>query len=1315
MRLVWDDRDSDSDTGTICVTDTPTSEIADVCDSPEESPQRTSATPSNAELAPVEESISSTPTSEDKIGSVIGLCLHNFKSYGGTVHISEFSNFTAIIGPNGCGKSNLMDAISFVLCVSSTVLRGLDLKDLIYKSRGKGSDPVTEAYVELTLNGGPKPVLFRRQISISGNVSYFVDGASISFKQYKESLREYRINTLGSTGLIFQGAVNDIAARSPAELTRLFETISGSSLYAKPYKYIKEKLERRRMEYRNLVARKRSLQQELRQYRSMISNNVDYDALLSSYKRAEARKYAYDFHRISLVFRDKKLEYDRLSQRASELNELLSNMQTKRAELEHERSTLYFEQSQLHRLIQDKQKRLLSKKESMSHYYESRSRLEKRLSELDALRQSVESDVDSLQRESEELSEQESRLHCECESITAELQSLRSSAISLTAAQREKYDGLLQSFVRATSALRIKLNLGRGKIADLSSDGDHIRGELESLRKYHGKLMESSKPHESMYQNLCTRLRETNDSIELLSMTKSRLEHERSQVTSRRSALQDEKSSLDNHLKTLNVAKLEYRQIVRRRQYTQELMTAIEGVHGEVFSLCEITNACYHDSIMAALNTRGQMIVTDSMSVIQECISKLRRDRVFKRDFIPLDSLKLSKSDNRARLSELFRSRGIRVHYKLAVDCLVFQRRYGSLFEHLLGDTVLVDSLEDAERLISCDSGHYLGFTVVTQKGQVITRDRTIILDSAVYTKNTQLEIELAEFSRLSLKSERLDQDIQLLSKKLTGIEGSLQDTIGKLQKHHRAKELLQMKVDFARRHKEASEQQLESSESKILAVSKRLSDIESEIKVLEESQSHDESVLCDLQRSHFKELNDELGVDDVHGLLNSNQDSAVRLESTLEHKRALLHRCARDKCELSNRLEHLREQSLSDLHVKHERCLVELRALLQTNESLHRELTELENDLASDRERFDRLSQEIEKCHERMKYIQYDHDYGLDCPSVDITQDSDSQSGRVVPLRESKETVSLELLALMGSIRELQRSAIELADNCRLRNVDCRISVPTSLCDPSSDFVCEFPELVDSGLIDPEMDVDRAISRLDSEMSSLRKSLSTSGARDDVEARLRRTQVDIDHLDAEISSAKSECSNLEPDFERIKKERTSLFMNCFNGVKRLVGPIYRSLSARDDSDDTTGGSAFLTLDDDVSGSISEPFLCSIRYNTMPPMKKFLDLSLQSGGEKAVSSLALLLALHSFRRSPFVVLDEIDANLDNVKVCNLVSFLRRSDFQTIIISLKPRLFSSAEVLVGVYTCHEKASSSCVVLNLAEYGGDEVTNGVISGY
>jgi len=104
-------------------------------------------------------------------------------------------------------------------------------------------------------------------------------------------------------------------------------------------------------------------------------------------------------------------------------------------------------------------------------------------------------------------------------------------------------------------------------------------------------------------------------------------------------------------------------------------------------------------------------------------------------------------------------------------------------------------------------------------------------------------------------------------------------------------------------------------------------------------------------------------------------------------------------------------------------------------------------------------------------------------------------------------------------------------------------------------------------------------------------------------------------------------------------------------------------------------------------------------------MKRFRDIEQLSGGEKTVAALALLFAIHSFRASPFFVLDEVDAALDNTNISKLVTYIRthaNSDFQFIVISLKNSLYEKAKSLVGIYRDQQSKGSRVLSLNLEQY-------------
>lgn len=184
----------------------------------------------------------------------------------------------------------------------------------------------------------------------------------------------------------------------------------------------------------------------------------------------------------------------------------------------------------------------------------------------------------------------------------------------------------------------------------------------------------------------------------------------------------------------------------------------------------------------------------------------------------------------------------------------------------------------------------------------------------------------------------------------------------------------------------------------------------------------------------------------------------------------------------------------------------------------------------------------------------------------------------------------------------------------------------------------------------------------------------------DEVSERLKETTTDYEQ-------AKSASAKAAQAFQRIKTKRTKQFNDAFNQIDRALKTIYTDMTKS--SKHPLGGKAYLSLDD-----TEEPFKGGLKFNAMPPMKRFRDMEQLSGGEKTVAALALLFAIHSCHPAPFFVMDEIDAALDNVnlrKVCNYIKQRSRTDFQCIVISLKDMFYEHSQKLIGI--CRDVGSSS----------------------
>ncbi|ONK61894.1 uncharacterized protein A4U43_C08F34670 [Asparagus officinalis] len=194
------------------------------------------------------------------------------------------------------------------------------------------------------------------------------------------------------------------------------------------------------------------------------------------------------------------------------------------------------------------------------------------------------------------------------------------------------------------------------------------------------------------------------------------------------------------------------------------------------------------------------------------------------------------------------------------------------------------------------------------------------------------------------------------------------------------------------------------------------------------------------------------------------------------------------------------------------------------------------------------------------------------------------------------------------------------------------------------------------------------------------------------------------------FEAVRKEEKEISDKYNAVRQRRYELFMEAFDHIAKNIDKIYKQLTKSHTH--PIGGTAYLTLEND-----DEPFLHGIKYTTMPPTKRFRDMEQLSGGEKTVAALALLFAIHSYRPSPFFILDEVDAALDNLNVAKVAGFIRSKScdgaranqddeggngFQSIVISLKDSFYDKAEALVGVYRDSERSCSRTLTFDLTKY-------------
>ena len=214
-------------------------------------------------------------------------------------------------------------------------------------------------------------------------------------------------------------------------------------------------------------------------------------------------------------------------------------------------------------------------------------------------------------------------------------------------------------------------------------------------------------------------------------------------------------------------------------------------------------------------------------------------------------------------------------------------------------------------------------------------------------------------------------------------------------------------------------------------------------------------------------------------------------------------------------------------------------------------------------------------------------------------------------------------------------------------------------------------------------------IHALDSDLDKMAPNMRAVERLSTVESKLQSTEADFD-------AARRRYRESKAAFEEVMHRRSDLFNKAFSHISDQIGPIYKDLTKS--TNYPLGGQAYLDI-----GDSDEPYLDGIKYHAMPPLKRFRDMEHLSGGEKTMAALALLFAVHSYQPSPFFVLDEVDAALDNANVGKIANYIRehaQPGMQFIVISLKTGLFQQSEALVGIYRDQGGNSSRTLTLDVS---------------
>lgn len=1178
-----------------------------------------------------------------------------FKSFVDKTVIQFDKDITAVVGPNGCGKSNIVDAIRWSMGEQSAKhLRGKSMEDVIFS----GSDtraPLSMASVELTLSTEgyqtPAAYLDHSEISIcrrlyrTGESEYMINKVPVRLRDITELFLGTGIGKRAYS-VIEQGRISQVVTAKPEERRFYIEEVAGISKFKSRKESALRRMEATHQNLLRLTDITDELERQMRSLDRQAKKATKYKELKTEYEAIDLAVTAYDYN--DLYQRQESFE-----KQMQDYSEKESSSQAKLAENENEIEELRLGVAEDEKELQELQNNLFEvtnlvrlTEEKIKHRRQEKDELEGRLRNLKEEIDLSAKTVARLTQQTEDLNEQKCLADLELEDLEEKVAHINSGVqgkqeeLSLL---KEEVELLRENIYNAESRLgRIetqKQNLVARR-QDLSLRLERENEEKENLSKQSKNLekvfREATSSLDSLKQlkfDLSTKTDELADELKLhrenLKKEEETLAEIKEELTLRRSRL----TSLEELQKNFEGYHEGTRSVLMKKKDLNE-----EGIFGSVADFVE-TDPEYEGAVSAVLGEKLQYVVVKSQQQGVEAVEYLKSAATGRTSFIPMEVRARPQSNPVEAAPAMGMAEGVLGPLKKFVH---LKADYHQLGEFLFGDTVLVKDLQQALNL----------WAGGLQKDPMVTLDGEVVDTSGVITGGS-----LANTSKALLEKKREMKD--------------LGELISRLTEEVRDKEV--------ERHRLSS--RVKSLESTLETV--KSSSMEEAIKIANQEK--------DL--SHFKK----------------------EMETIEDKQKSLSERIAQEEKSLGEIIPELAALEEEELELKQrwERdkgIFEEKKTILSDRQSLYessaQELTQFQIQLAQAKERHSSLDKDLkrifvetytakldgviaqsqlEESQARLEMVQKDEVHLTKVLDKKFSRQSDmednlkakraeyDQKTHVIrekendlrQFRHASNEATKMLNEVTVSLTEVRGSMKQLMEQCLERH-------QRSLADIYKDY------------LGVEINFEEARARIEELRDQLRKlgEVNTAALEEFEEIQERYSFLKQQKEDLEESMRR-----LEKVINKINRTTRDRFHETFNLVNERFKKVFPILFK--------GGHAELKLTDE--DNLLET---GVEIVAQPPGKKPQTISLLSGGEKALTAVSLVFSIFQIKPSPFCVLDEVDAPMDDVNVGRYIDMIREmtSKSQFIVITHNKTTMQKSDALYGV-TMQEPGVSKLVSVEL----------------
>ncbi|KAF8633608.1 hypothetical protein AX15_001396 [Amanita polypyramis BW_CC] len=1224
------------------------------------------------------------------------MALVNFKSYAGRQVIGPFhKSFSAIVGPNGSGKSNTIDALLFVFGYRASKMRQGKLSELIHNSDRYPN--LEECSVEVhfreivdlpgpdAFEGIPNSELVVARQAFRNNSSrYSINGRPSNYTEVQTLLKGRGIDLDHKRFLILQGEVESIAQMKPKAVTEhedglleYLEDIIGTSKYKEPIEEALVEMDHLQEERIIKLNRLRIVEKDKSALEDKKREAENYLRLKNDHVRAVSRLWQWYIWQAliteeQLEARMTKLERD-LADESEKNKDDITHFEMLQKHYE-ERERAYKEvQAAAAEAVKDlasHERKEINLEERKKHASAKAKKLKKTLQDDITAKNNAERMIE----ESTEKMEKEKRKADEHEASLAEEENVLESIRDSLKDKTQVFHDQIEVKQRELQPWKTKINAKQAEVDVATSERDALAQKSEGLK---AQLQEARRAHESLTGDQQVKINEQ----KTLKNQKANLQQELKQAEARLKSAQErvqechQKASFTRQ--RVDEAKASQADSKSQNRVLDSLTRLqnsgrIQGFHGRLGSLGTIPDK--HDvAISTACGSLNHMVV-DTVDQGQACIEYLRSQNIGRASFIVLEKLTNTRGmepmqtpENVPRLFDLIKPK---------------EPRFAPAFYKGVGNTLVANDMDQATRIAYGQRR----WRVVTLAGQLIDTSGTMSgggsqparggMSSKLPTEAARPEV-LAQYERdsedaarelevavqearatetdfdrltelgptLDMAYEKLGMEIETNKSRITDSEKRIRElTTQSLPDRGDMARIAKLEKEIA-----ATTEELEQLQQKAGKVEQAIKDLEKKILEVGGSRLLTQKSKVDGIKLRIGIANDEITKAEV-AKARAEKD-VVKYESAIESNTALYEEGEAEIEQLKGQLEEL-DKYVTELRANvgaaqnaadnEKDDLEELKAKLDVKEDAIRTFRRKEAEI---KQGMTDTQKELKENERILEHWRTEHDK-LTLEEIDDEEEEEGAGKSTEGDQPMEPKIKPDPDAEPNEKPKRERTP---SDELHIYSAEALSKFK------KRELIAD-AELLDEKVKNAKLDLSvlREYKKREEEFFSRAKDL------EDV-TQQRDTQ--------------------KQTYDGLRKQRLDEFMAGFNSISLKLKEMYQMI--------TLGGNAELELVDSM-----DPFSEGIIFSVMPPKKSWKNISNLSGGEKTLSSLALVFALHVFKPTPLYFMDEIDAALDFRNVSIIANYIkdRTKNAQFIIISLRNDMFELSHRLIGIYKTSNQTRS-----------------------